>query len=223
MESRSSRRTRRPRAAHAGTSSPLGPSPTKNTATTKARTRTSSRNYMPTCPCSILAPAARPRRSPSAILATFSSPGRTKPFSRSMSLALTNSRSSVPSLSIKAEPPVALVDKVVDAKGTRKFAEAYLDFLYTPQAQKLIAPIIIVHQTRSRPIPTISLASLTSSSCPSTIRCSGGGPRRSRSTLRMAAPSTKSTSLRRPIEEALSGTGVVTWAIGFRCHADWPS
>jgi sulfate/thiosulfate-binding protein len=45
----------------------------------------------------------------------------------------------VPSLSIKAEPPVALVDKVVDAKGTRKVAEAYLNFLYTPQAQKLIA------------------------------------------------------------------------------------
>ena len=45
----------------------------------------------------------------------------------------------VPSLSIKAEPPVALVDKVVDAKGARKVAEAYLNFLYTPQAQKLIA------------------------------------------------------------------------------------
>jgi sulfate/thiosulfate transport system substrate-binding protein len=45
----------------------------------------------------------------------------------------------VPSLSINAEPPVALVDKVVDAKGTRKVAEAYLDFLYSPQAQKLIA------------------------------------------------------------------------------------
>ena len=45
----------------------------------------------------------------------------------------------VPSLSIKAEPPVAVVDKVVDAKGTRKVAEAYLSFLYTPEAQKLIA------------------------------------------------------------------------------------
>jgi sulfate/thiosulfate-binding protein len=44
-----------------------------------------------------------------------------------------------PSLSIKAEPPVAVVDKVVDAKGTRKVAEAYLKFLYTPEAQKLIA------------------------------------------------------------------------------------
>jgi len=45
----------------------------------------------------------------------------------------------VPSLSIKAEPPVALVDKVVDAKGTRKVADAYLTFLYSPEVQKLIA------------------------------------------------------------------------------------
>ncbi len=45
----------------------------------------------------------------------------------------------VPSLSILAEPPVALVDKVVDEKGTRPAAEAYLKYLYTPEAQELIA------------------------------------------------------------------------------------
>jgi sulfate/thiosulfate-binding protein len=44
-----------------------------------------------------------------------------------------------PSLSVKAEPPVAVVDEVVDAKGTRKAAEAYLNYLYTPDAQKIIA------------------------------------------------------------------------------------
>jgi len=44
-----------------------------------------------------------------------------------------------PSLSILAEPPVAIVDGNVDAKGTRKVAEAYLNFLYTPTAQKIIA------------------------------------------------------------------------------------
>ena len=44
-----------------------------------------------------------------------------------------------PSQSILAEPPVSLVDGNVDAKGTRKIAEAYLDYLYTPAAQKLIA------------------------------------------------------------------------------------
>jgi sulfate/thiosulfate-binding protein len=44
-----------------------------------------------------------------------------------------------PSLSIDAEPPVAVVDANVDAKGSRKVAEAYLNFLYTPEAQKIIA------------------------------------------------------------------------------------
>jgi len=45
----------------------------------------------------------------------------------------------VPSISILAEPPVAVVDKVVDKDGNRKAAEAYLNFLYTPQAQDIIA------------------------------------------------------------------------------------
>jgi sulfate/thiosulfate-binding protein len=45
----------------------------------------------------------------------------------------------VPPLSILAEPPVALVDGNVDTKGTRKQAEAYLAYLYTPEAQKIIA------------------------------------------------------------------------------------
>jgi sulfate/thiosulfate transport system substrate-binding protein len=45
----------------------------------------------------------------------------------------------VPSLSILAEPPVAVVDKVVDEKGTRKQAEAYLNYLYSPQGQELAA------------------------------------------------------------------------------------
>ncbi len=45
----------------------------------------------------------------------------------------------VPSLSILAEPPVTLVDGNVDAKGPRAVAQAYLDFLYTPKAQAIIA------------------------------------------------------------------------------------
>jgi len=45
----------------------------------------------------------------------------------------------VPSLSILAEPPVALVDKVVDKKGTRKVAQAYLEYLYTPEGQEIAA------------------------------------------------------------------------------------
>ena len=45
----------------------------------------------------------------------------------------------VPSLSIKAEPPVAWVDKNVARHGTRKLAEAYLRFLYTPRGQQIVA------------------------------------------------------------------------------------
>ena len=45
----------------------------------------------------------------------------------------------VPSASILAEPPVAVVDKVVDKRGTRKLANAYLHFLYTEQGQEIAA------------------------------------------------------------------------------------
>ncbi len=45
----------------------------------------------------------------------------------------------VPSVSILAEPPVALVDKVAEKHGTRSAAEAYLKFLYTREAQEIIA------------------------------------------------------------------------------------
>jgi sulfate/thiosulfate transport system substrate-binding protein len=45
----------------------------------------------------------------------------------------------VPPLSILAEPPVSVVDKVVDRRGTRAVAEAYLKFLWTPEAQAIAA------------------------------------------------------------------------------------
>jgi sulfate transport system substrate-binding protein len=44
-----------------------------------------------------------------------------------------------PSLSVLAEPPVTVVDKVVDRRGTRKVAEAYLNFLYSEQGQEIAA------------------------------------------------------------------------------------
>ncbi len=44
-----------------------------------------------------------------------------------------------PSISILAEPPVAVVDKVVDKKGTRAAAEAYLKYWYTEEAQDIAA------------------------------------------------------------------------------------
>jgi len=45
----------------------------------------------------------------------------------------------VPPSSILAEPTVAVVDKVVDRRGTRAVAEAYLNYLYSPEGQKIAA------------------------------------------------------------------------------------
>jgi len=45
----------------------------------------------------------------------------------------------VPSVSILAEPPVAVVDKVVDRHGTRALAHAYLEYLYTEEGQEIAA------------------------------------------------------------------------------------
>ncbi|TBL80336.1 sulfate ABC transporter substrate-binding protein [Paenibacillus thalictri] len=45
----------------------------------------------------------------------------------------------VPSISVLAEPPVAVVDKVVDKKGTRDIAQAYLEYLYTEEGQEIAA------------------------------------------------------------------------------------
>ncbi len=48
-------------------------------------------------------------------------------------------QSVVPSVSLLAEFPVAIVDKVVDARGSRDLAKAYLDFLYSPEGQRIAA------------------------------------------------------------------------------------
>jgi sulfate/thiosulfate transport system substrate-binding protein len=45
----------------------------------------------------------------------------------------------IPSISILAEPPVAVVDKVVLRRGTRTVAEEYLKYLYTPEGQEIVA------------------------------------------------------------------------------------
>jgi sulfate/thiosulfate-binding protein len=45
----------------------------------------------------------------------------------------------VPSQSILAEPPVSVVDSVVDKRGTRPVAQAYLEYLYTPEGQEIAA------------------------------------------------------------------------------------
>jgi sulfate transport system substrate-binding protein len=61
-----------------------------------------------------------------------------------------------PSISIEAAPPVTVVDKVVDKKGTRKQAEAYLSFLFTPEGQAIIAK----HYLRPRDPAALAAAPL---------------------------------------------------------------
>jgi sulfate transport system substrate-binding protein len=72
----------------------------------------------------------------------------------------------MPSVSIRAEPPVALVDKVVDKRGTRAVAEAYLQFLYSAPAQEIAAakgyrprdPAVLArYQARFPPIPLFEI------------------------------------------------------------------
>jgi sulfate transport system substrate-binding protein len=62
-----------------------------------------------------------------------------------------------PSISILAEPPVSVVDKVVDKRGTRKQATAYLEGLYTPEAQAIAAK----HYLRPRDPAALAKAKFT--------------------------------------------------------------
>ena len=105
----------------------LGVRASGSRAATTPRRGNSSRSSIGTCRCSTPARAARRRRSCSAASATCCWPGRTRRISRSTE-AKDKVEIVVPSLSILAEPPVAVVDKVVDKKGTRAVAEAYLQY-----------------------------------------------------------------------------------------------
>jgi len=76
----------------------------------------------------------------------------------------------VPSQSVLAEPPVSVVDKVVDKRGTRKVAEAYLKFLYTPEGQEIGAKhhyrptdkaILAKHQKEFAQVKLFTLAETT--------------------------------------------------------------
>lgn len=72
-----------------------------------------------------------------------------------------------PSISILAEPPVALVDKMVDKHGTRPVAQAYLDYLYSPEGQELAAKhyyrpqMAAVTERYREQFPTLNLFTVT--------------------------------------------------------------
>jgi sulfate/thiosulfate-binding protein len=72
----------------------------------------------------------------------------------------------LPSVSILAEPSVALVDKVVDRKGTRRVAEAYLKYLYSPQGQAIAAKhhfrprdpaVAVKYAAKFPPLPMVTI------------------------------------------------------------------
>lgn len=71
---------------------------------------------------------------------------------------------SIPPVNILIENPIALVDKYVDKHGTREVAQAYIDFLYTPQAQEIFAQygfrpvdpaVLAAHGQEFPPVPTL--------------------------------------------------------------------
>ncbi len=77
-----------------------------------------------------------------------------------------------PPVSIRAEPRVAVVDANVDRKGTREAAEAYLQFLYTPEGQEIIAQhyyrpfdadVLAQHADAFRPIELFAIQKIADS------------------------------------------------------------
>ena len=102
-----------------------------------------------------------------------------------------------PPISILAEPPVAVVDKNVDKHGTRAVAQAYLEYLYTPEGQEIAA------RNFYRPIDPDGRGQVREA-VPQAERCSrsttpsAAGPRRRRPTSPTAACSTRSTRRSRP-------------------------
>ena len=53
-----------------------------------------------------------------------------------------------PSISILAEPPVAVVDKNVDKRGTREVAEAYLKYLYSEEGQTIVSSFMVISRMK---------------------------------------------------------------------------
>ena len=107
-----------------------------------------------------------------------------------------------PSVSILAEPPVAVVEKVAAARGTSEIAKAYLEFLYTPEGQEIAAKTSLSAATercgrRSTPINfrLWNFSLLT--------KWPAAGAKRKASTSTTAACSTRSTN---PVSNRWAGS-----------------
>ena len=113
-------------------------------ATRRRRATFVARALSRTCRCSTPARAARPPPSSSAASATCCSPGRTRRFLalEELGAGQVRDRRAVASASWPSRRS-RVVDKVVDKHGTRAVAEAYLEFLYTPEAQEIAAQALL--------------------------------------------------------------------------------
>jgi sulfate ABC transporter permease protein CysT len=108
-----------------------------------------------------------------------------------------------PSVSILAEPPVAVVDTNADKHGTRAVAEVYLKELYTPEGRSSSPSTITGRATRRSPRNTST--SCRNCRCSRSMRCLAAGSRRKRRISPTAVSSTRSTS------RATSMTTTVMW------------
>jgi sulfate/thiosulfate-binding protein len=122
-----------------------------------------------------------------------------------------------PSVSVLAEPPVALIDSVVDRKGTRAVAEAYLDYLYSPGARTSSRGISSGHRTRKSRHATRS--SSPRCACSPSTQCSAVGREHKPSISPTAASTIGCSRLRRARERAhelarrRDGRRNVTWPL----------
>ena len=98
----------------------------------------------------------------------------------------------VPSISILAEPPVSVVDKVAAKHGTGEIAKAYLEYLYSDEGQEIAARNFYRPRNPKIAAKYARTSSPKLPSSPSTIP-SAAGPKLRKSILTMAAYSTKST------------------------------
>ena len=109
----------------------------------RRRPRTSSASSSRTCRCSTPARAARPRPSSQRGIGDVLLAWENEAFLALKELGPDKFEIVAPSLSILAEPPVAVVDKVVDKHGTTARPRAYLEYLYSPEGQEIAAQALL--------------------------------------------------------------------------------
>ena len=174
----------------------LGLGAQASSAATRPRPRTTSPTSSSTCRCSTPARAARPRPSPQRGIGDVLLAWENEAYLALDEFGADKFDIVVPPLSILAEPPVAVVDGNVDAKGTRKVARGLSRATSIPPKARRSPPSTTTARPSRKSCRAEDVAQLPEarSSSRSTIRSSAAGRRRSRTISPMAASSTRSTS-----------------------------